>query len=33
MMPSQEFELDEADEMRTTFVVNKSNTSCLLDGN
>lgn len=33
MMPSQEFELDETDEMRATFVANKSNTSCLLDDN
>ena len=33
MMPSQEFELDEADEMRGTFVANKSNTSCLLGDN
>ena len=33
MTPSQEFELDEANEMRGTFVANKSNTSCLLSDN
>ena len=33
MMPSQELELGEADEMRGTFVANKSNTSCLLGDN